>query len=331
MRFFVLLIAGMTLTAGRGFAEGEIQQVLSNQPISSGDIPSVIPPNSEGSMEIPPLLAVPSEPMVRSTNRSTCRTCANDYNPNYAYLPDSNPDCRNGQCGQRCRQPEVMWANADFITAFGSDIRDVKHGLMYGVKLGVGFWFNDENTTGLESSFLNIHDGYRDIFRGQFGPTLVDSPITLTTVDFNLRHQLVSHGRFRLDGLFGYRYLSLGEQLLEGTPIGSNFYKTQNSVNLAQFGVAGGYRFGPYTGELLVKLGFGRNEQVAEVNNVRTTDTVDAFVPELGLRVGYHIGEGAKLVFGYQLLYLDSAARPNNRDPNNYFLQGVTVGLEVRY
>lgn len=329
MRFIASIIAGFAIMTGTLRAEDEISRVLAETQ------PDVIPtqiPGSESAAELPPLLSVPGEPAIRASTRKNCRTCPNDYNPNLAYLPDQNPDCRGSKCaGGDCFPAETCWANADFFAGFGSNIRDVKHEVVYGFKLGVGTWLDSRNKLGVEAGFFNVHDPYRDIFLGQFGPTLVDSPVTLTTADINLRAELFTRGRVRVDGLVGYRYFSLNEQLLENTPVSSNFWRTTNSVNLGQVGAVGTYRFGPYTSEVIMKVGFGRNAEDSTLNGVRTTTSETAIVPEFGIRLGYGMGQGIRTVLGYNLIYLNNAIRPDNRNPSSFLMQGLTAGLEVRY
>lgn len=329
MRLTASIIAGFAVMTGTIRAEDEITRVIAE--VQPETMPTRIP-GTEQSGEIPPFLTVPNEAPVRISTRKSCRTCATDYNPNLAYLPDHNPDCRNGQCPNTgCTSTESCWGNVDFIAGLGSDIRDIKHQTMYGVKLGLGFWMDSENRYGIDAGFLNVHDPYRDIFLGQLGPTLVDSPLTLTTGDLNLRAQLLTHGRFRIDGLVGYRYLNFHEQLLESTPVATNFWKTTNEVNLGQLGLASFYRFGPYTGEIIAKVGFGRNSESFSLNGVRTTTSESAVVPELGVRLGYGLGQGVRSVIGYNLIYLNNAVRPDNREPSSFLLQGLTAGLEFRY
>ncbi|WP_020471821.1 hypothetical protein [Zavarzinella formosa] len=332
MRAIASIIAGLTLSAGFSLAEEEVI------PVHTGRTPTSLPatiPGAETTNELPPFLSVPESPAIRASNLKSCRSCPNDYNPNLAYLPDSNPDCRGGRgrCGSGgdCRSPEQFWAGADFFAGLGSDIRDVRHQGIYGIKLNLGTWLTSDNSLGLDGGFFNAHDAYRDIFLGPFGTTLVDSPVTFTTGDINLRSALFSHGRYRLDGLAGYRYLSLGEQLLEGSAGGINYWKTTNSVNLGQVGAVGSYHFGPYTGEIITKLGFGTNQEIYELNGARTSSNTFAFVPEFGARFAYGMGEGARMVLGYNLIYLNDAVRPDHRSPNNYLLQGITAGLELRY
>ena len=54
------------------------------------------------------------------------------------------------------------------------------------------------------------------------------------------------------------------------------------------------------------------------------------FVPEFGARAGYQIGEGVFWTVGYTFLYLNTAARPGRGD-TDFFLHGLTVGLECRF
>lgn len=327
MRVIASVITGLTIAAGAARADGDITQVLTTRP---APVPTVIPGTETD--DLPPLLAVPGEPTVRTTNRKSCRTCASDYNPNYAYLPDQNPDCRGGRCSGGAGRPADMFrVNVEAFIGHASDIRDVDHDLFCGVKVGVLAWLDSDHSLGLDGGFLNAHDPFRDIIQGLAGPTLIDSPATLTTADLNLRTELFTRDRVRVDVLAGYRFLSVHEQLLEGSVAGGvNFYEVWNTVNLGQVGAAASWHFGPYSAEALLKLGFGSNNQTAETNGVRTTDSEFAFVPEFGVRAG-HGTNRFRVTAGYSLIYLSQAVRPNNREPGDYFLQGVTLGAEVRY
>lgn len=326
MRVIASVIAGLTFSAAVTRADGDISQVLAGQPAPAA---TVIPGTETG--DLPPLLMVPGEPAVRASTRKSCRTCASDYNPNLAYLPDENPDCRGGRCGgAKSPAAETVRVSADAFIGLGSNIRDVDHQVIGGFKLGAATWLDAGHTVGLDAGYFGAHDPFRNTFLTVNGPKLVDSPVTLSTADANLRLELYTGGRVRVDGLVGYRYLSLHEQILEGSAAGVNFWETYNSVHLGQVGAAGSYRFGPYTLEALLKLGFGRNSETAEVNGVRTRTSDFAFVPEFAARAGYG-SDGFRMVIGYQLLYLSQAVRPDNRQPSDYFLHGLTVGAEVRY
>ena len=182
-------------------------------------------------------------------------------------------------------------------------------------------------TLGIDVGWLNVHKPYHEIFFDTF----VNAPLTVTTADVNLRVELLGYERYRLDGLVGYRYARLHETLfvhnLGGFAAEEN---TRNNVQAAQVGAVGSYRYGAYLCEVFGKVGGGRNAESLTLNGVRVTDSAMVFVPEFGARAGYQIGEGVFWTVGYTFLYLNTAARPGRGD-TDFFLHGLTVGLECRF
>jgi Putative beta barrel porin-7 (BBP7) len=274
--------------------------------------------------EVPPLLVVPP---AQPPARRPCHACPNDYNPSHVYLPEQNPDWGAGSCDGECRDCRLWWINAAFLAGYGSDLGSIDRGLYYGVQVGAGHWFDGSKTLGLEVGFFNSHNTFNSFLNST---TLDNSPITLTTADVNLRGELFAYDRFRWDGLVGYRYVQLHEKLFVGDAQVQTNLDVRNSINAGQLGAVGDYRFGAFFAEALAKVAVGRNSETVSVNGVRFLDTTLSVIPELGLRVGYQLGEGLWGTLGYTLLYFNHVERPARGD-TDYYLHGLTIGFESRF
>jgi hypothetical protein len=175
--------------------------------------------------------------------------------------------------------------------------------------------------------FFNSHN----TFNSFLSPTTLDnSPITLTTADVNLRSELFGHDKFRFDGLVGYRYVQLHEKLFVGNPTVRTDLDVRNNISAGQLGALGEYRYGAYFAEALAKVAVGRNSETVNVNGVRFLDNTVSVIPELGLRIGYQLGEGIWGTLGYTFLYFNHVERPARGD-TDYFLHGLTIGFESRF
>jgi hypothetical protein len=277
--------------------------------------------------ELPPLLAVPGTVVSSPQSTPACTTgCPTDYNPSHAYLPDRNPDCRrNGNCGGRMGEGFAgVWVGGGAFIGCTEDMGDVQRNETYGFRLVGGSWFDACKTMGVDLSFLNTHDTYHDITpQGVYR----NAPVILNTADINWRHRLFTYDRLRIDGLAGYRYLSLEEKLWENT----TEWRSQNEVNSGQIGFVAGYQFGPYTTDLLTKLAVGNNRQKQFLNGVFTEESKVSLIPEFGLTFGYDFGGSIRSTIGYNFLYMSNMARPKDFGPDNFFLHAFSIGLEARY
>jgi hypothetical protein len=274
--------------------------------------------------ELPPFLVVPPAPVAP---RRPCHACPNEYNPSHVYLPDQNPDWGAGSCDGECRPCRMAWANVDFFCGKTDPLGEVDRRWSYGCRVGGGHWLSADRTVGAEFGLFNLHDSHHVIVAG---PTIVNSPITFTTFDANLRVEILSHERFRVDGLAGYRYARLHEELFIGNAAFITDLDAKNHLHAGQVGAVGTYRFGAYFCEVLGKLAVGPNDQVLTANGVRTSENVVSILGEMGGRVGYQLGEGCWGTLGYTLFYMSNAERPRSGDAG-WFLHGLTVGIEARF
>jgi hypothetical protein len=216
--------------------------------------------------------------------------------------------------------------------------------------------------------------------------------------EINLRKPLWSGPWCSVDWLCGFRYLDLNEALtitenvsvLAGDFAGSNalvldHFGTQNRFYGGQLGLLTRCGYGPWTVDLWGKLAVGNTNQIVNVVGNQTVTSPGgavtnftggllaldsnigrhardqfAVVPELGLNVGYQLGNNWRLMVGYNFLYWSSVLRPGDqidrvldvtRIPNfatnsipapqvrpvvtfkdsGFWAQGANFGVEFRY
>jgi hypothetical protein len=283
---------------------------------------AVVPPESDATV-LPPLLPVvpPEAP------RKPCLPCHTEYHPHHSYLPDGNPDGAGG-CDGECHACRLNWVACDLFFVWAQDLGDIHRDHTCAFQIHAGHWFDGTKTLGVEASFLNVHEPYHEIF---YGNTFVNSPLTVTSGDANVRLHLLDADGFRLDGLLGYRYAGLHEHLFIHSADGfAADEDTRNTIHAVQVGLVGQYRFGGYFCEVSGKVGVGRNSESVAINAIPFTDTQMAVVPEFAARVGYQLGEGVFGTLGYSFLYLSNVARPGRGD-TDFHLHGVTIGVEKRF
>jgi Putative beta barrel porin-7 (BBP7) len=161
-------------------------------------------------------------------------------------------------------------------------------------------------------------------------------------------------GQFRLDALAGYRFLYLEEHLSvqenltvtatdspvpPGTTIqvGDRF-DARNTFNGGEVGLAAEWRKGPWSLNLLGKLGLGETTSTVNINGstggtipgsdpvVQTggllalgsnsgshEGTHFSLVPQLDVSLGYQLTQSCRVTAGYSLLYWTDVARPGDQ------------------
>jgi hypothetical protein len=247
--------------------------------------------------------------------------------PNHVYLPEANPDCGAGGCDGECHPCRRAWINLSFLLACSQNLGDIDRSLECGFQGGAGYWLSDAKTLGVEASFLNVYTPHHEVYFD----TLINSPLTVTTGDLNLRIELLTWDRYRLDGLDGYQFTRLHEDLFVNSLTAPAFdQNVRNRIHAADLGLVLTYKYGAYFCEALTKVGVGRNSEELILNGVRTTNSEMAIVPEFGARIGYQLGEGVFGTLGYTFLYMSNVARPSRGDAD-FYLHGLTVGMECRF
>jgi hypothetical protein len=296
-------------------------------PLAPGEV-TVVPaqPTPPPVTELPPFLAVPA-PVTASPPRRPCHACPNDYHPCHVYLPEQNPDWGAGSCDGECAPCRLNWCSADFLCLKTKPLGDIDRKTAYGLRLGGGHWFGPDRTLGVEASFLNVHDPYHAI---ETGPTIVTAPLTVTSFDVNGRMEVMEVGCWRVDGLAGYRFVSLHEKLFVGNANFVSDLSDRNTIHAAQVGAVATYKFGAYFHEIFAKVGAGRDSETVTIDGARATDGTLTVLGELGVRCGYQIGEGCWFTVGLDVLYLSAVARPS-RGETDFYLHGVSVGFEKRF
>jgi hypothetical protein len=314
-----IIVLGACAAAAFGQYPGSVGPVP--PAITSGSDSLGLPPRVT---ELPPLLPAPQCPVVPV---APCHPVPTEYHPHHVYLPDQSLDWATGGCDGECRPCRRYWISSDFFFGCVQDLDGISRGFAYGVRVGGGYWFSDAKTEGLELGLLNIHDTYREV---QPGGSMTTSPVTVTTVDLNLRGELMEYEKVRVDGLVGYRYVQLHEKVTVFAPTFLVDESARNEVHAFQLGALANYRIGSYFSEVVGKLAVGHNAGSVTINGVRTTDGGLCWVPEFSMRAGYQLGEGCWATLGYTFLYLSNVERPG-RGETNFFLHGLLFGFERRF
>jgi hypothetical protein len=232
------------------------------------------------------------------------------------------------------------------------------------------------------------------------GTVTIGAQTSLSGVEANLTASLICSDTFYVAALGGFRFLRLedsltiGEQFLvaPGVPgFGGNTailqdeFRTVNRFYGGQVGLETGGRLGRLTIDFRGKIALGQMQQVAHVNGVLNKLAPDgsvtsfqgglfalrsnigrhqrdelAFVPEVGLNVGWQLTRHVNLYAGYSFLWVSTVARAGEQiDPvvnetqfplrsgngplvgparpafhfagTDFWAQGLNVGLELRY
>lgn len=270
--------------------------------------------------------AAPTLPVPGTPPQPFATGFANESFASHGFVGTPATECNNGGCDGDCRPCRQGWCNAAFFVGKSENLPDVDRRFIYGWQLGAGYWLGEERTVGIDVNVFNAHGSWRRVP----GPYLIDSPVTLTTGDANLRMELLAIDCFRLDGLLGYRYLQLHERYFVGTISTAFDLATRNHVNAAQVGLAADYRYGPYFAELVGKLAVGRTSEDIDVNAVRTIEHDVSLISELTFRVGYQFGESFWGTIGYSAICPSNVERPGRHD-TYYLLHGLTIGFVKRF
>jgi hypothetical protein len=245
----------------------------------------------------------------------------------------------------------------------------------YALRFSGGYWFDLASTCGIEIGttwWIGRHDNFLvtsfsepDVVLARpfinpltqtnsalvvaipnelAGGIRVFNTINLWTPEANLRYQLYRNPSLRVDGLLGFRYLNLQEDLIvtsasavDGAFVGTadHFY-TRNRFNGGQVGLQADYCHGHLFANVLGMLALGETQQLVDISGTsastalgvsptaaessgllalaatnvgRTTHSVFGVLPQLEVMAGYQFGPIARLYVGYSLLYMNSVVR----------------------
>jgi hypothetical protein len=171
--------------------------------------------------------------------------------------------------------------------------------------------------------------------------------------DANVRQKLMNGCNYRLDLLGGFRYLELREDLhihenlmvLGASPVTgiqlADRFGTRNQFYGGQVGLDGEYRWRRWFVEGRGTFALGSVNQEVGVNGTTVFNLANgifppvvmgpggllaqmsnsghfsrsriAFVPEVGIKVGYQVTNNLRAYLGYDLLYLNNAVRPGDQ------------------
>jgi hypothetical protein len=203
----------------------------------------------------------------------------------------------------------------------------------------------------------------------QTGSLAIGLKSSLNVLDLAWREALVMQDGFRVDYLVGYRNAFMNEAISEsatttytaangsiaaGTSVArSDRFNTSSAFNGAVVGVTTQNQRGPWTLDLLAKIGFGetRSHVTIEGSSLTTVPQLPptaspgglyalpsnighyqksslSMLPEVGTTLGYYITDHLQLTFGYTFLYWTRMMRPGDQiDPALNLSQQSAGGL----
>jgi hypothetical protein len=177
------------------------------------------------------------------------------------------------------------------------------------------------------------------------GAIHVSNNTDLWTPEVNFRTLLYHHDHLRVDGLIGFRYMELQENLVvsSASAYGPIFlgiadqFDTRDRFYGGQVGAEADYQHGHLFMNLLGQVAIGGTQQIVTVTGVTNTTipgvspqaaacsgllalastnggrtSHDAFgvVPQLEFKLGWQFGKFARLYTGYSFMYWNSVVRP---------------------
>ncbi len=262
---------------------------------------------------------------------------------------------------------------------------DVDNNDRCGGRFTAGYWLDDEQTLAVEGNYFFLSSRSISLIRGNLevanpGTNLLARPYFNENSNFqdaslvtfpgvikgriDIRaasfldgfeaNGIVSAHRcpeFRLEGLVGFRYVNLDEDVFirettlvdpsskrfPGRQIGVvDSFDCQNFFFGGQLGLRAGYRIRRLELELAGKVAFGTTHQITTIQGLTFIDTQpptqeaagllalasnrgrhtrDSFavVPEATLNLGFQLTEHLRTVLGYTFLYVSQAARPGEQ------------------
>lgn len=203
-------------------------------------------------------------------------------------------------------------------------------------------------TNGAQAAMLVAHP---DFLTGSITAT---SSTELESVEILFRRALMRRSAYELAFLVGWRFARLDEslrvaqsaewtaaqgQIVVGTTKDVfDLFEAKNDFHGAELGLLFKEYYGPWSLDLLMKLGLGstRSEVVIDGQTLTTVPTAGsatftggllaqetnigrysqdalAVIPELGITLGYSVTRALRLTFGYTFIYWSTTARPGNQ------------------
>jgi hypothetical protein len=243
----------------------------------------------------------------------------------------------------------LAWVQGTPLPGGGRTASDARSGLDF----QGGGWLDEARGLGFEGVFSWLAGQ-----RGSGGaaiPTvgLAATPLGLDAhsndlwnAEANIRQNLARGEGYRVDALFGYRFLALSESLSVSGPVTLDRVRTENHWHLGQVGLDAEQQDGAWIVGATVKVGLGLGQQTAAPLGARQLDReTTVLVPEAALRLGYQMTDTVRLWGGYRFLYLSNLARPGDQvnltaqgvtparivQSTDAWVQGLEAALELRY
>ena len=274
--------------------------------------------------------------------------------------PDSGTSLNEGLVPRSAPfRSEKIWFATDFYFAASqgtllprSNSAHELSQLRPGLRAYGGLWLTEDARLGLDATFLYLGDA-------STRQLSVCAHSAVIGGDINFRYGWTTSERGRLDWLFGYRYLNLRDTVdLVSTDAGvtvSDHSRTLNQFHGAQVGIGGTHRLFDrltLTTKTTVALGVdisdvtlnGPTISPSGISNYR--ENLFSVLPEGTAKLGWDFTDRFRVNGGYSFLYwsrvrraadqLDSTNQPTSRpafgrDQTDFWIQGWTVGLDLRY
>ncbi|MEZ6141363.1 MAG: hypothetical protein R3B84_12400 [Zavarzinella sp.] len=228
-----------------------------------------------------------------------------------------------------CQPTTGLWGSLRFIYGFAEGLGNgIDRDQLLGGTTDIGYWLGPDRSEGL----LLTLTGVRNIEEALIpGIGFVSSPLTVVTADPQYLTQLGTLDRTRVYGLIGGRFGWITESAKTTAAASYTQRKALNIIYAGEMGILTDWNFGPYGAGFLFKVGVGHNDRSWTTNGVRVTDSGLIYIPEVGFRTSYGLGDGVRCSLGINFQYYSEMARPDELIANSLWLATFSVGVEWRF
>lgn len=203
---------------------------------------------------------------------------------------------------------------------------------------------------------VNANDALVVAFPGRAGSVNDIADNDLQAFDISFRTMLDQGGNYRIDGLAGYHFAHIEDDLLMTTNIDDNvntfqfvdLFETANTYNAIEAGVLSEVYRGRWTLSALGKISVGNMRQQVDINGFNRVNgaaatngglftqptnigayerDVTVWVPEAGLKVGYCVNDRITVTVGYTFLYFTRMALAGDQIDTNINSSQLTGGV----
>lgn len=304
----------------------------------------------------------------------SCRLCPGLVEREIAAAVGHHEPARYGS-SQRRRQGAANTRVLIGETPLREDVRSMG-------RFDFGMWFDPARTLGVSAGFFVTESKGKAFNAVSDGSTIIARPFTDDTTakpssvlvsfpgissgsvrvfassetfwgaNLDIKEHVASNEWWRLESLFGYRYLHYDEglnmqQILNPTggafvtgtkTVATDSFQTKNDFNGIEFGFNTEVFRDRWSLEILTKLGVGDIRREVSINGSTQTSVPGStttngvggvyalssnignhfsnswvVVPEMGLSLGYQVSSNVRLQLGYSILYLQDIARAGDQ------------------